>query len=53
MKGGISLADMAELNELMSKFNTFEETKEAVESRFPSITAIRTETGISIRSKEE
>lgn len=53
MKGGISLADMQELNELMNQFDTFEETKEAVETRFPGITAIRTETGISIRSNEE
>ena len=35
MKGGITLADMQELNELMNQFDTFEETKEAIESRFP------------------
>ncbi len=49
---GMTLADMGKLNELSRKYDTFEETKAAIESEFPGITVLRTDTGISLRTEE-
>jgi hypothetical protein len=48
----MTLADMDRLQELSHKYTTFEETKEAIESEFPGVTVLRTETGISLRTEE-
>jgi len=48
----MTLADMARLQELTTKYPTFEETKNAIESEFPGVTVTRTATGISLTSEE-
>jgi hypothetical protein len=49
----MTLADMSRLQELSHKYQTFEETKDAIESEFPGITVTRTETGFSITTDED
>jgi len=49
----MTLADMSRLEELSHKYDTFEETKSAIESEFPGVTVTRTETGFSITTEED
>ena len=49
----MTLADMSKLQELSHKYDTFEETKSAIESEFPGVTVTRTETGFSITTEED
>lgn len=49
----MTLADMSKLQELSHKYDTFEETKTAIELEFPGVTVVRTETGFSITTEED
>jgi hypothetical protein len=49
----MTLADMSRLQELSHKYETFEETKTAIETEFPGVTVTRTETGFSITTEED
>lgn len=49
----MTLSDMSRLQELSHKYETFEETKTAIETEFPGVTVTRTETGFSITTEED